>query len=382
MANDMPIRVLHVVYQMNRGGMETCIMQFLRRMDPARFSLDFVVHTDEPGEYDDEIRARGGSIHVNPPPRAWRAHRQGFRRTLQDGGPYDVVHAHDMVWGPLLAVAHAEEVPVRIIHSHNDVRWHQPASLLERVYCRCARRASLRHATHGLAVSEVAAEAYFGRKWKRDNRWRVLVSGRDFSPFHEAVDREAMRAELGLPADARVIGHVGSLTEQKNHRFWLQIAGKLARMSDRYHFLLVGDGPLRAGIVARAEELGLSDRLVLAGVRDDVPRVLGAMDLFLFPSFYEGLPGAVVEAQAAGLPCLISDAITSETQMIPELVTRLELDDGPGAWAQQVEEQLQEHPGLPREDACEHAKESQFDMVTHMRRLSAVYNGRQGKRSN
>jgi glycosyltransferase involved in cell wall biosynthesis len=161
-------------------------------------------------------------------------------------------------------------------------------------------------ATIGLAASAQAAEDLFGNRWRDDPRWRVLSYGIDLTPFAASPQRDRVRAGWGLERDAVVLGHVGRFEPQKNHAFLLEILAAARRIDPRVRPLLMGDGPLRPWVERRAAELGL--RAVFTGSRGDVPRLmLGAMDAFVFPSRFEGLGLAMVEAQAAGLPVIAAD---------------------------------------------------------------------------
>ncbi len=149
--------------------------------------------------------------------------------------------------------------------------------------------------------------------------------------------REEIRRELGIPPNSVVVGHVGRFDPQKNHRFLIEIAAVVVTRRPDIDFLLVGDGALRPEMEARVRRMGLSHKIHFAGIRTDVPRLmLGAMDLFLFPSLYEGLGLCVMEAQAAGLRCLISDTVPDEVVRVPQFVEFLSLSAGKDHWASQV----------------------------------------------
>ena len=376
--NDKPLRVLHVLGIMERGGAETWLMHILRRIDRARYRMDFLVHIPEPGAYDDEIRALGSDLiavpHTQRPPQYARE----FNRVLREHGPYDVVHSHVHHYsGLVLLLAKHAGVPVRIAHSHLDASESEArAGRTRRLYLRLMRHWISAHATDGLAASEQAALDLFGPRWDADPRYRILFCGVDFAPFGAPVCREAVRAECGIPADAFVVGHVGRFTDQKNHDFLLAVAAEMhARQPDTY-FLLVGEGELRPAMQERAARLGIADRVIFTGGRADVPRLMrGAMDAFIFPSKYEGLGLALVEAQAAGLPCFFSDVVPTEADIVPELVFRLSLAAPASAWAEVI---LAERPIAPRvtqRDALAIVEASPFNVQTSWEQLERVYVG-------
>ncbi len=334
-----PVRILHVVGSMNRGGVETWLMHVLRHIDRERFQMDFLVHTDEPAAYDDEIRALGSRIiPCLAPNRPWQYART-LRRILRDEGSYDVVHSHVHHFsGLVLAVARTAGVPVRIAHSHNDTSREQAAARLQRrAYYRAMRRLIVATSTLRLAASREAERALFGERRAGDERQQVLYYGIDLAPFTQEVDGEALRARLGIPPGRRVIGHVGRFALQKNHAFLIRVFNEVVARDPNTHLVLVGEGPLREATERLVAELDIAGHVTFAGARDDVPALmLGAFDLFLLPSLHEGLPVVMLEAQAAGLPCVISDVVSPETDVVPGLVTRMSLADSSEEWAARI----------------------------------------------
>jgi glycosyltransferase involved in cell wall biosynthesis len=333
------IRVLQVVGGMNRGGVETWLMHVLRQTDRSRFRIDFLCHTTQPCAYDEEARALGAKIiPCVGVQRPW-VYARNFRRALREHGPYDVVHSHVHDYsGYVLQLAHRAGAPGRIAHSHLDTsRVDAKGGLARKCYLRLMRWWLARHATLGLAASRPAAVALFGRNWEADRRWRLFYYGIDLAPFGAPVDKEALRAELGLPTPALVVGHVGRFDPQKNHAFLVEVAAEVKKLRPDMRLLLVGDGPLRPAIEEKVRSRGLADCSVFLGARSDVPRLMrGAMDVLLFPSHYEGLPVTGIEAQAAGLPVVLSDVITEEVDAVKPLITRLSLREPAGTWARAV----------------------------------------------
>lgn len=373
-----PLRILHVLGMMERGGAETWLMHILRSIDRTRYRIDFLVHVPGPHDYDDEIRALGSAVIVVPHARHPLQYAQEFNRVLREHGPYDVVHSHVHQYsGFVLRLAKRAGVPVRIAHSHlNDSASEARASLPRRAYLRLMRRWLAASATDGLAASAQAAADLFGPRWQDDPRYRTLFCGVDLSPFGACVCGKAVRAEFGIPAGAFVVGHVGRFTDQKNHAFLLAIAAALlARAPDTY-FLLVGEGELRPAMQERAAHLGIADRVIFAGSRADVPRLMrGAMDAFVFPSKYEGLGLVLVEAQAAGLPCFFSDVIPYEADIVPELVYRLPLTAPASAWADALLKSRDNPPQVTQGAALAIAEATPFNVRTSWDLLEHVYVG-------
>lgn len=369
------IRVLHVVGGMGRGGIETWLMHVLRRLERERFQMDFLVHTAAPCAYDDEVRALGGRIlPCVHPGRPW-SYAKGFRRILEGYGPYNVVHSHVQHYtGYTLRLAQHAGIPVRIAHSHNDA---SPSDCfpnpVRRVYLSMAKGWIRRYATVGLAASGRAAAALFGPEWESDSRYRLLYYGIDLDPFRQSRDR-SLRAALHLPPDAFVVGHVGRFVEQKNHGFLLKIFRSVADAEPTARLLLIGDGPLRPAIERQAAEMGLGKHVVFAGLRSDIPRVLlGTVDVFVMPSLHEGLPLAGLEAQAAGLSCVFTDSITSELDVVPQLITRLRPSQPACVWAAAVLAARGQSIPPHRAEALSAMEASPFNIRRAVAELMRVY---------
>jgi glycosyltransferase involved in cell wall biosynthesis len=369
------IRVLHVVGGMNRGGVETWLMHVLRNLDRKRFSFDFLVHTTQPCAYDEEIRELGSKIiPCLHPSRPWQF-SVNFRRLIKEHGPYDVVHSHVHHYsGFVLRLARKLRVPMRIAHSHNDTSSSDSsADAIRKAYLRLMEYQIREHATLGLAASGKASSSLYGPEWKKDHRWRILHCGVELQPFAGTVDRYEIRSELGLSPDAFVIGHVGSFSRQKNHEFLVDIAAELVKRDSKTRLLLIGDGPLRPVIEEKVAILGMKEQVLFAGLRDDVPRLmLGTMDVFILPSHYEGMPLVSIEAQAANLPCVFSDSITKEADVVLPLIHRVSLKKNANIWADIVFE-TRGKSLITKNQALETIIRSSFNIMSSVEKLKEVY---------
>jgi glycosyltransferase involved in cell wall biosynthesis len=344
-----PTRILHVIGAMNFGGIETWLMHVLEHTDRQRFQIDFLVHTDDSAAYDQRILALGSRILRCPHTGNPLLYARRFLTLLANHGPFDAVHSHVHHFsGIILMLARLMGIPERIAHSHSDtLETSRQAGVLRRTYFSAMVKLLLATCTRGFAVSELSAKALFGERWRQDRRLSVLYCGIDLETFRHAIDRPALRTELRLSLDDVVFGHVGRFSAVKNHFFFLDVAAHLLRRQPRAKFLLVGDGPLRPEVERRVAALGLANRFVFTGVRSDVPALMmNVMDVFLMPSLHEGIPLVLMEAQAAALPCLVSDVITAEAIVNPALLKLLPLSAGPDEWARV---------------ACEAANTSRFD---------------------
>lgn len=369
-----PIRVLHVIGAMEMAGIETWLMRILREIDRDRFRIDVLVHTTKPCAYDDEVRRLGSRIIACPYPQSFWSYGPKFKRILRQHGPYDIVHSHVHHYsGYLLRLARQAGVPIRIAHSHVDASVEEAkSSFLRRQYLSLMRTWIAKHATLGLSCSREAAADLFGAAWQRDPRWQILYCGIDLAPFQTAVNPQLVRAELGIPTDAFVIGHVGRFTEQKNHRFLVKIAAEVAARRPETYLLLVGKGELRPEIEQQVAQAGLADRTLFLGARADVPRLMrGAMDVFVLPSLYEGLPVVGLEAQAAQLPLVLSDCISPEVAMLPSIVRRVSLSEPTSVWVDAV---LEAHQSFIQPELAQSMLESSpFNIACSVKALEKVY---------
>ena len=331
------MRVLHVVGEMNRAGTETWLMHVLRNIDRSKIQMDFLVHTDAACDYDDEIRSLGGRIFNFP--HSKNPIRYGYLLWifLTTGSSYNVIHSHVHHFsGFVMLVARLANVKVRITHSHSDSKKiNKKSNFLRRGYVWLMEKFISHYSTRGLATSEIAAPSLFGDRWRDDKRWQVLYCGIDFSSFSAPIEKSKVRSDLKIPQDRFVLGHVGRFSPVKNHRFLLEMFQELKQLRQDVHLLMVGTGSELGNIRAAVVELGLQHYVTFTGSRDDVPKLMrSAMDIFVFPSLHEGLGLVVVEAQAASLRCIVSEAITEEVAI--NGVTRLSLALGPTAWAEVV----------------------------------------------
>ncbi|RKQ33503.1 glycosyltransferase family 1 protein [Oceanobacillus halophilus] len=324
-----PLRVLHVVVNMNRGGAETLLMNLYRNIDRSKVQFDFL--TCKEGMFDQEIRNFGGRVHRIPYVSDVGHH--GFIRQLEqffrNHSEYKIIHSHlDKVSGIVLKTAKKAHVPIRISHSHNTK---SEGSLLTKIYKQYAGLLVHNNATHRYACSQAAANWLF-----KQNNTYILKNGIELDKFYYNLSiRTRVRKELQISEDSLVLGHVGRFAEQKNHGFLIDVFEKVNQRVPNSQLVLVGDGPLKAIRMSQVKRRQLENNVLFLGVREDIPDLLQAFDTFVFPSIHEGLPVTLVEAQSAGLPCLISDAITEEVDMDLGLIIRLPLQDKE-KWAEEI----------------------------------------------
>ena len=358
----MAIRVLHVVTYMGRGGLETMIMNYYRHIDRTKVQFDFLVHRDFEADYDKEVRELGGKIYrlpnLNPFSKTYIDKLDDF---FAEHREYKIVHSHlDCMAGIPLKYAKKNNVPIRIAHAHSSSQTKDKKYLLKLLY----KRNIPKYATHLFACAEDAGRWMFGGP-----EFTVLNNAIDSKDYIQNNDvRQRVREELAIPPNTFVVGHVGRFAPPKNHRFILQIFSKVLEKNKNSILLLVGDGELRKETEKQAAELGIAEKVMFTGLRSDVPKVLQAMDVFLFPSIYEGLPVSIVEAQAAGLPCLISDKVPIECKKT-DLVFQYHLSDGAEKWADYVEKVST----IKKRDTSKEIKTAGFDICENAKWLEKFY---------
>lgn len=300
-----PVRVLHIFGSMDPGGAEMRVLEILDRLPPDEFQVDVCALSGRAGSLAGRVRARGGEVLPLPLDRRFPVR---FVRLVRERR-YDVVHSHvHYASGAMLALAALAGVPVRVAHFRST---HVGRSMTVRVRLQSRVMGGLidRYATHIVGCGEGAIEAAWDAGWRRDPRCRVIYNAVDAARFELPVDRAGTRAMLRVPRGGRLFLHIGNTTEAKNHLRLLAIFARIAAMCPDARLALVGAGTNDpAGPLARAiAESNLGGHVIPLGVRDDVPRLLKAADALLLPSLYEGIPGAVLEACAAGVPVLASD---------------------------------------------------------------------------
>jgi len=370
-----PIQVVQIVSRMDRGGAESWLMNVWRRIDRARFAFTFCTMNGEPGVFDAEIRSLGGRVVPCTLDAARRPFAEGLTTVLQDVR-CDVVHCHLLFFaGRVLPLANRAGVATRIAHSHTTQDG-RPNGLLRRAYRWRMRRTIRSHATHGIGCSAAAADYLFTADWRGRPGYSVIPCGIDPAAFRETVDQTELRETLDIPADATVVGHVGSFRPPKNHSFLLRVVAAMIRKAPRIHLVLVGDGPLRPEMEKLANELAIGRNTHFVGVRGDVPVLMkNLFELFLFPSLYEGLPLGLVEAQCAGLPSLTSNAVTEEVVVVDGLVQRMPLALGPELWADRALEILDGQRAEPVV-AMRAIEAGPFNIESSVTSLSELYAGR------
>lgn len=316
---ERPLRILHAVVNMNRGGAETLLMNLYRHTDRNKIQFDFL--TSKEGQFDEEILSLGGRIHRIPyiDQKGYRSYVRELNRFFRTYAEYTVVHSHmDMMSGLVLRAAKKGNIPIRIAHSHNT---RSEGGRAARLFKRYAAYYIPRTATHRFACSTDAADWLFPGQRQQVS---ILNNGIDPALFsYSPNSREAVRREWQVNDGTFVMGHVGRFNHQKNHELLLDIFKGVHDVVEDSLLVLAGDGPLKEQMAQKAKDLGLERKVLFLGIRADVQQVMQGFDAFVFPSRHEGLPVTLIEAQASGLCCYVSDTITAEADLGLGLMTFL-----------------------------------------------------------
>ena len=357
-----PIRVLPVATYMGRGGLESMLMNYYRHVDRERVQFDFLVHRQERAAFDDEIESLGGRIYRLPRLVPWsKSYLSALNRFFEEHPEYKVVHVHqDCLSSVILKAAQQHNIPVRIAHSHRanqDKNLKYPVKLWY-------KRSISKYATNLFACGEDAGDWMFGGE-----PFQIINNAIDVAAYTYApAKRQEMRRQLGLENDF-TIGHVGRFNQPKNHPFLIDIFAALLKKEPNAVLLLAGGGEDMPKIQAKAQALGVAEHVRFLGVLSDVADLMQAMDVFVFPSLYEGLPVTMEEAQSAGLPCIISDKVPPECILTECLVDVLPLSAEPEIWAAKILEKK----NLPRTDRRSEIAAHGFDITTEAVKLQEFY---------
>ena len=345
------VRVLHVLGNTNLGGAESRIMDLYRHTDRNRVQFDFLVHSGEEGFYEKEIRELGGRIFRVPRFRIYNyfSYRKALKEFFQEHHEFALVQGH-MTSTAAIYLPIAKKAGVKKTAAH--ARSAGVDKGLKGIMTRFLRRNLADKADYLFTCSELAGISVYGEKAVQEGKTIFIPNAIDCAGFtFDPEKRKKMREELGL-TDALIIGHVGRFHYAKNHEYLLRVFAELCRMSagadgstaetgadQKYHLILLGEGPLMEDTRTLAEELGVADRVHFLGNHKNIADYYQAMDYFVYPSRYEGMPGTIVEAQASGLPCLMSDTICREV-IATELVETMSIEKEPKVWAEELQRRI------------------------------------------
>lgn len=359
-----PIRILHILQRMEAGGTQALLMNIYRKIDRTKVQFDFLVVYKEKQFYDDEIEKLGGKIYRM----SFREDlnlfkfQKDLRKFFDEHNEYKIVHCHAYTIGYFcLKEAKKHNIPIRIAHSHNNETVHDfkyiPKLIMQKKFTK--------YATDLFACSEEAGKYLF-----KDKEFKVLKNAIDSESFvaNDRVRKE-IRKELELE-NKFVVGHVGRLHPQKNHDFLIDVFVEIKKKRKNAELILIGNGPSEEKIRNKIEKEDILDSVHFLGNRKDMNRIYQSMDVFVFPSLFEGLGIVAIEAQAAGIPIVCSEGLPPETDVSP-IYCKLMLTDGAEKWActaLKVSENLLAHTNMQK-----YIVDAGFDMNATAKQMEKYY---------
>lgn len=359
------MRILQVLDKIsNNSGACAVVMNYYYQMSSGEVIFDFLVHEKTPELLKKEIEKNGSKIYEMPQLCGKNIidYQRKLKRFFEEHTEYFIIHGH-IPNAALFYMAAAKKagVSIRILHAHSS---RGSDKFLKNIRNLLMTRLGVCYANKFFACSQKAANYMYGKKWKEAYILRNAIDTRKYRFNKEK--RLEYREKLNIRNEC-LIGHIGRFSKEKNHLFLLQLLQKLNQRENNYRLLLIGDGKEREQIINMAKKLGVEKIIICTGIVDNVNDYLNAMDVFVLPSLYEGLPVVGVEAQCNGLPCLFSDRITSEAALT-ELVQYLSIDDV-CKWT----ETIFEHDFVRQEDAWKIVERKGYSIEQEAKRLQEYY---------
>lgn len=357
------IRILQCVNIMDRAGLETMLMNYYRNIDRTQIQFDFLTHRPNKGAYDDEIESLGGKVYHAPRlyPQNYPTYFKWMANFFREHPEYKIVHSHidSMSYLPLLAAKKAR-VPVRIAHSHSTAIDRDVKYLLKQYY----RSQITSVANYYCACGKEAGEYLFKNK-----EFAIIPNAIQVDKFlYQEQIRCQIRKKLNL-SDKTVIGHVGRFSYPKNHHFLISVFNEIYKNNSNTVLLLIGVGEKEKEIRNQVESLGLCDSVLFLGNRADVNELYQAMDVFVMPSFFEGVPLTGIEAQFSGLNCIFSDKVPTEVDFSGNC-SFISLNEKTEKWVTQILHNCDQTGRLLRSQAL---KGSQYNIKNACQYLENFY---------
>ncbi len=354
---------------LQQNGTEMFMMNILRYIDRTCFHIDFCISDAEITPNRLEAESYGSKVYVLP---ARRKSPIGsiiaqWHFMKKNAYKYDAIHWNGGNLSSISTLLFAKyfNIPIRIVHAHSS----NAKGLHNRVLHKFHKLFIRSVCNRFFACSTSAAHFFYG------NKPAVIINnGIDVNKFgYNPQIRQEIRDKFNFPSNAQVIGHVGQFIDIKNHSFLLDIFSAYHKYNKNAYLLLVGKGPNLENIQQKTNSLGLKDNVIFTGSRNDVNQLLQAMDCFVMPSLFEGLPFVLVEAQCSGLPCIISDTINRDIQLTDN-VTFLPLQTGAEKWAKTIQTQMSAFHRMSQSSAI---MEKGFNIKDTIKYLEAIYSGSQ-----
>lgn len=328
-----PMRILHVFGRLDRGGAETMVMNLYRNINRSKIQFDFIIHTLDNCDYSEEIKALGGRIYSIPKynGKNHSQYKEAWKCFFEEHREYKLLHGHVRSTGSIYLGIAKRYGLITISHSHSISN-----GVGISVVVKGLLQYNIRYkADYFFACSMAAGEWLFGKKICKKDNFFILKNAIDSKKYiYNEYDRLKKRKELNVE-EKFVIGHIGRFTALKNHNFLLDIFKQIHDKDQNSKLLLVGDGELKQSIIQKAQNLNLINDIIFTGVREDIPELLQAIDIFIFPSLNEGLGISAIEAQCSGLKTIVSDNVPKEVK-VTDLLEFISLKQKAEFWAENI----------------------------------------------
>lgn len=360
---------------MNRAGAESMIMTLYRVLDKEKYQFDFLVYKKDKQDYEDEIISMGGRV-IHLPLKAGLKGKlksiNGIHKIIRDYGPFEAIHIatlHNSAF-PLIASIPYHNIR-RIVHSHNTSNVVNPG-VGKKIYNWITKKIIQSTTQYRLACGKEAGEYLFGKH--QFNKDGIIINNSvNVEAFYHSrkANVNKIKAELNL-SNKLVIGSIARLTKVKNHGMMIEIASELKDRGVEFKMLLIGRGELESSLKESVNQRGLSENVMFLGVRSDISELLHCMDMLLMPSYFEGNPVTLIEAQAAGVPALISDSITRKIDLNLGLIHQCNVKLSAGVWVDRI--LSIKKPELQLSQIKRAMAEAGYDTESNLQKLIELYN--------
>lgn len=368
------LKILYLVNSLGKGsGVMSFVMNTYRNIDRKNIQIDFIVNKKTEVSYEKELKELGANIYyiLAPQKISISGLRKYFKKVWNffklHKGEYDIIHSHVPTFNFwYFPIAKKFGIGKRIVHSHSS---NSSSRIVSRIRNFFLLTTVKKTANYFIACSKEAAIYLFGKKLVYKNKVAIINNGIDIERFsYNEGMRNTIRRELGLEGKF-ILGHVGRFSNEKNHKFLIETFFKIKQIYPQSILLLIGEGSLKKNIENRITELNLTENVIFLGLRDDVHQIMQAMDSFVLPSLFEGLGIVAIEAQAAGLPCYVSEGVPREVN-ITNLVTYISLNKSPDYWAQEI---VKKNSSSSRFLYAKAIKSKNYDIVDTAKKLENFY---------
>ncbi len=366
-------KLVYFSHGLSANGIETFLVNVLETLDKTKYDVTVIIAIDEGVEtlHGQRVRDMGVKvIHAGDLDSVKKKfdYIRNVNRLLKDND-FDIAHSNmDLLNGITLFLAKKAGIKKRICHAHTSKSQFKATGALgkvivcvQKLYSKTMKMLIRKVSTHFLACSSVAGEYFYGKK-----SYSLIYNGINMAAYKKSNSLDFAKKNGFLDDEKHLIVSVGRISQVKNPVFALEIISELKKLRNDFRYVWVGSGELENEVKAKIKELELEDTVILAGVRTDIPQILGCCDLFLMPSLFEGLPFSLVEAQAADLKCVVSDVVTKTADL--GLINYISLEKTAGEWAKRIDEVL-DSPTPPKDTE----KAKLFDISNTIRQLEEIY---------